>query len=103
MVKKYLRGKTPMLVLYAHGTDYRNSVAIVRLADVAALGGRGSTNEGERKGADYHSLGMQFGHSPQLPMPKLAATFSPSNRKERPASRPSGSGLLRGRNRPCRV
>ena len=27
-----------MLVLYPHGTDYSNSVAIVRLADVAALG-----------------------------------------------------------------
>ena len=26
-----------MLVLYTHGTDYSNSVAIVRLADVAAL------------------------------------------------------------------
>jgi len=40
MVKKGLHGKTPMLVLYAHGTYYSTSVAIVRLADVAALGGR---------------------------------------------------------------
>jgi hypothetical protein len=40
MMKKYLRSKTPMLVLYAHGTYYSTSVAIVRLAEVAALGGR---------------------------------------------------------------
>ena len=31
MVKKCLRGKRSMLVLYAHGTDYSNAVAIVRL------------------------------------------------------------------------
>jgi hypothetical protein len=42
MVKKGLHGKTPMLVLYAHGTYYSTSVAIVRLADVAALGGKGA-------------------------------------------------------------
>jgi hypothetical protein len=31
MAKRCLRGKTPTLVLYTHGTDYSNSVATVRL------------------------------------------------------------------------
>ena len=39
MVKKCLYGKMPMLVLYTHGMSYSKSVAIVRLADFAAMGG----------------------------------------------------------------
>ena len=65
MVKKCLRGEMSMLVLYAHGTDYSNSVAIVRLADVSPWRGGGSTDEGERKGTDCHFLGMQVGHPRQ--------------------------------------
>ncbi len=49
MVKKCLRGKRSMLVFYAHGTDYSNSVAIVRLADVAALAGRREHRRGRAK------------------------------------------------------
>jgi hypothetical protein len=62
MVKKYLCGKMPRLVLYTHGMGYSNSVAIVRLADVTALGGGKSAHEGERKGADCHPLGMRLGY-----------------------------------------
>ena len=63
MVKACLRGKMAMLRLYAHGTDYSISVAIVRLADVAAFGGGENANEGERKGAVCHSLGVRAGCS----------------------------------------
>jgi hypothetical protein len=49
MVTNCRCGKMTMLVLYAHGTVQSNSVAIVRLADVPALGGDGSTNGGEPK------------------------------------------------------
>ena len=40
-------GKTPMLVLHPHGTDYADSLALVRLADFAraARGGEGSGEE----------------------------------------------------------
>jgi hypothetical protein len=38
----------PMLVLYAHGTEHSNLVAIVRLANVARLEGIESANEGEQ-------------------------------------------------------
>ena len=44
--KRCLGGKTPILVLYTHGTDYSSLVAIVRLADGASLGEGGSTNGG---------------------------------------------------------
>jgi len=64
MVKKGLRGKTPILVLYAHGTYYSTSVTIGRSADVAALGEGGSTGKGKREGAYCRFPGMQVGHSP---------------------------------------
>jgi len=43
-----LPGSMPMLVLYAHGTEHSNLVAIVRLANVARLEGIESANEGEQ-------------------------------------------------------
>jgi hypothetical protein len=61
MVKKCLRANMAMVVHCTHRTDYSTSVAIVCLAGAAAWEG-GSTNEGEPKGADCHSLGTQVGY-----------------------------------------
>jgi hypothetical protein len=41
MVKKCLQSKLPILLLFTHHPDNRNSVAIARMGEVAALlGGR---------------------------------------------------------------
>jgi len=69
-----------MLGLYAHGTDYSISVAMVRSADVGSLVGGGSTNEGERKGSDCHSLGMQVGCSNGTNVHSLPTSRSKMNR-----------------------
>ena len=60
--KNCLRGKLPMPMLHGYRTGCPGSVAGVRLADVAPLGG-GSTNKIEQKGADYHALSAQVRYS----------------------------------------
>jgi hypothetical protein len=71
-----LRGKMPMLVLHAHETDYSNSVAIVRLADVAGLGEEGAQPRVSEKvqivtllQGTYHMrgrIGIEIGNSGKI-------------------------------------
>jgi hypothetical protein len=56
MVKKGVRGRVPTLVHYTHGTYYSTSVAIGRLADVAALGGKGALTRESKKAHIVPSL-----------------------------------------------
>ena len=58
-VKRCLRGKMPMLVDFAHGTDYSISVAIIRSADFAANGRREHTR-GRAKRCKLSLCGMRL-------------------------------------------
>jgi hypothetical protein len=59
-VKRCLRGKMPMVVDFAHGTDYSTQVAIICKADFAASGRREHTR-GQVKGWKLSPSDMRLG------------------------------------------
>ena len=65
MLGKCLIGRVPILVLYTHGTESSIRVAILDLANVAALR-QGKTREGELIGAYCCGFGIQVGQSPPV-------------------------------------
>ena len=86
-----------MLVLYTHGTEGSNLMAMVHLANVARLEGMESASEGEQNKRKLSLTCYTVCQLPQLPKPKRAANCSSINRNEWGTSRLPGSGLLHGR------
>ena len=86
-----------MLVLYTHGTEGSNLMAMVRLASVARLEGMESAKEGEQNISKLSLRCFTSRPLPQLPEPKRAVNCSSINRKDWGISRLPGSGLPHGR------
>src|SRR5579864_7879358 len=85
---KYLPGRVPMLVLHAYSTDYSTSVAVVRLADVAALKGRAQSRVSEKAQFATFWYALRLLKHRRFSLPSLSPTRAKSRQKSwRPCSK----------------